>query len=84
MFEQKQGSDIAAFVAIVDQEGALLHKMAIPLAYQADDGLKQRVPGADKGRDRLLVDPALVEADALILRLNRRTETDLAVALPHG
>src|SRR5947209_342814 len=39
------------------------------------------VAGADEGRDRLLVDLDLLEADSLILLLDRRAGADLAIAL---
>src|SRR6266540_1147774 len=41
--------------------------------------------GTDEGRDRLLIDLALVEADPLILLLDRRPGADLTIALadPH-
>ena len=42
--------------------------------------------GADEGGDRLLVDLVLLEADSLILRLDRRTGPDLTIPLAdaHG
>jgi hypothetical protein len=58
---------------------SLFHEMIVLLAHEADDSLEQRVAWIDEGCDGLLVDLALLEADALILLLERRAASDLAV-----
>ncbi|WP_200387231.1 hypothetical protein [Thiocapsa imhoffii] len=42
-----------AGVALVDQQGAVLEQVAVALQGEIDDGVEQRMAGADEGGGRL-------------------------------
>lgn len=77
VLQQEQGGDLVAGIGVVDQHSPLLHQVVVLLAHHADHRIQQRMAGADEGRDRLPVDPGLLEADALVLLLDGGAGTDL-------
>ena len=81
VFEQEDRRERVAGIGFIHQDRSLAHDRLILLPDQADHGFQQRVPWTDERRDRLLIDQALVEADSLILLLDRRPGADLTIAL---
>src|SRR3989344_6852938 len=79
MLKKEDRGNLRAIVGVVDQDCSLFHELIVLVAYDADDGFQQRMPGVNEGRDRLLVDLALLEADAFVLLLDRSAGTDLPI-----
>ena len=49
MFQVEQRSGLVALVAVVDQDGAALEQVAVPLDDEVERGVEQRMAGADEG-----------------------------------
>ena len=81
----EQHSWCGAWVALVDQHGAAFEQVAIALQGEVDDGIKQRMAGADEGGERLALgrDQGLLEGDTLVARQYRFADADEAVAVAH-
>ena len=56
--------------------------MVVAFPYHADNRFEQRMTGTDIGRNWLLVDMTLVEADPFISFLNRCPRADLTITIP--
>ena len=74
-----------AGVALVHQNCSTLKEVAIALQRQVDDGIEQRVAGANKGGQRLALrrDESLLEGDALVARKYRFADTNEPVAITY-
>lgn len=81
VLKKEDRRQVSPSIKVVDQDRALTHDLLILLAHDADHRFEQRMTRAHECRDRLLVDPALFETDALILLLDRRAGADLAIPL---
>ena len=83
VLEQEQRRNLLSGIGVIDQYGPAFHEVVVLLTHEADHSLEQRVAWTDEGSDRLLVDFALLEADALVLLLDRCAAADLAVPFPN-
>ena len=79
VFQEEDRRQCVASIGVIHQDRTLTHDLLILLADQADHGFKQRMARADEGGDRLLVDLVLLEANPLVLCLERRAGPDLAI-----
>ena len=68
--EVEQHARLIAGVALVHQYCATAQEIAMTLQSEVDDGIEQRVAGADEGGERLALgcDQRLVEDDAFVAR----------------
>jgi hypothetical protein len=85
VFQVEQHTRLHAGIAFIDQHGAALQQVAVALQREVDDGVEQRMAGADKGGQRLALrrDQGFLEGDALIARQHRFADADQAVAVAH-
>ena len=83
VFQQEERRDVSAVIGIVNEHCTLLHQVVVLLPHQADQGLKQGVAWVDKGGNRLLVDCALLKADALVFLLKGCPGANLVISLAH-
>jgi hypothetical protein len=72
-------------VAFIHQHGAALQQVAVAFQGEVDDGVEQRVAGADEGRQRLALgrDEGFLEGDALITRQHGFADADEAIPVAH-
>jgi hypothetical protein len=70
MFEVEQHTRLHSGIAFINQHAAAFQQIAMTLQRQVDDGVEQRVAGADKCRQRLALrcDERFLEGDPLIAR----------------
>src|SRR5262249_12048771 len=78
----KQGADLVPFVVFIDEHGAALEQVAMPLDDQVERGIEQRLARTDERRGWFAgdADQLLLEGDSLIALEYREPAADLAVA----
>jgi hypothetical protein len=86
VFQIEEHARRGAGVALVDQHGAALQQVAVALQREVDDGVEQRMTGADERGQRLALrrDQRLLEGDALVARQHGFADADQSVAVAHG
>ena len=74
-----------ARVAVVDENRAAPQQVTVTLECHVDDGVEQRMAGADEGGERLAGrrDQRLLEGDAFVARQHRLADPDHPVAAAH-
>ena len=74
-----------ALVALVDQHGAALQEIAVPLQRQVDHRIEQWVPGTHERRQGLALrrHQRFLERDALVARQHRLADADQTVPIPN-
>ena len=85
VLEIEQHSGLCSGVALVHQYRATFQQVSVALQRQVDDGIEQRMAGADKGGRRLPLrcHQGLIESDALVARQHGFAEADEAVTVAH-
>jgi hypothetical protein len=81
MLQQEQSRQVLSQIGIIDKDRTTFHEVVVLFADKADHSLQKWVTRTHKRSNRLLVDATLLEADTLILLLNRRTGPGLTVTL---
>ena len=84
VLEQENRGERIASLGIIDKDCTLPHDLVILFPDQTYDRLKQWMPGADERRNWLLVDLALLKANALILLLNGSCRANLTISLTNS
>src|SRR4051812_43802040 len=84
VLQQEYRRQIPSGIGFVHKHRSLLHKLLVILADDAYDRIEKWMARANKDRNRLLIDLPLPETDPLILGLDRRSQTDLAISLSNA